>query len=450
MKVVVVGGGLAGLATALESLDKGYAVELIERHHAVGGALGLRTDADGDSLESSIHWYSRGDSATMALFERAGITDHLRWVERSIAFARPGGATSHIPLPQLPSSLSLLTALANNDLMTPAEKILIVSRLAHLVAPHNSQSLDHVTYARWYYDQHLPPRVLQKCFDPIARAITWLPADQVSAQVVITLLHQLATHKDAGQLGTLDGPTASRLITPIAERFTEHGGKLRTNCAAQALVFDSNGVAGVHVDGGETIRGDAYVLAIAPSDVRQLLPANLQGIASFADLTRLRFTPTINVQLWFDRYVHYGERFYLTADACFSAFGDLALTSPIAYDRHKGSLVALSVAPATPFWQLADGEIVARCRSDLQRLWPGVRQAKLLKSAVVRHSDGVIQATPGMNRYRPDGHTPFRSLFLAGDWTAPGAVSSLANAVASARRAARCVDKYLTEKQAAF
>lgn len=125
MKVVVVGGGLAGLATALELLDKGYTVELIERHHAVGGALGLRTDADGNYLESSIHWYSRGDSATMALFERAGIADHLRWVERSVAFARPGGATSHIPLPQLPSSLSLLTALSNNDLMTPDRKSVV-------------------------------------------------------------------------------------------------------------------------------------------------------------------------------------------------------------------------------------------------------------------------------------------------------------------------------------
>ena len=40
-KVVIIGTGLGGLATALRLTSKGYEVEMVEKYHQAGGRLNL-------------------------------------------------------------------------------------------------------------------------------------------------------------------------------------------------------------------------------------------------------------------------------------------------------------------------------------------------------------------------------------------------------------------------
>jgi len=437
VKVVVVGGGLAGMATALGLLDSGSRVELIEQQPALGGNLSSWVDADGDHIASGLHWYSRGDTTLLRLLERAGLADRIRWGEPNVALARPGGATAHIPLLRLPSPLNVLAACAANDLLTPGEKLLTALGLATSWIGTDAYvaSLDSLTYTRWHREHRIPQRVLQKLVEPIARSLGGLPSDELAARPVVALFQRLAIDSAAGQFGTLDGPTSPRLIEPFTALLSAGGATIRTNTAASQLQLDRAGVSGIELETGEVVRGDAYILALQPHSLRRLLPSDLRGVAPFSDLWRIGSVPTICVQFWLDRYVHYGDRFYLTADACFSSFGDLALASPIHHDRHAGSLVAMSVAPAAPLWHLSDEAIIAQCRGDLQRLWPAVRGATLRKSSVIRLPNALYRAAPGVGRYLPQGPTPLDNLFLAGDWTASDGAPSLEGAARSGSRA---------------
>jgi uncharacterized protein with NAD-binding domain and iron-sulfur cluster len=192
--------------------------------------------------------------------------------------------------------------------------------------------------------------------------------------------------------------------------------------------------------------GDAYVLAAPVHSARQLLPQSLRSIQYFDHLWKLRSVPTINVQLWFDRYISEIDTVWFTADACFSVFGDLARTSPCDYDRHGGSMVEMCVAPAAPYWPMSDAQIVELCRRDLARLWPAVEGARLTKGTAVRIPNALYREEPGADRYRPDQRSPIANLFLAGDWTAQDYMASMEGAVQSARRAAGYVQEYLGNK----
>jgi len=202
-------------------------------------------------------------------------------------------------------------------------------------------------------------------------------------------------------------------------------------------------VTGLRLADGSIATGDAYVLAAPVHSTRRLLPNSLRGVDYFDKLWKLRCVPTINVQLWFDRYVTRIDNFWFTADACFSVFGDLALTSPQQYARHGGSMVEMCVAPAAPYWQRSDAQIVELCRRDLARLWPTVRGAQLIKGAVTRIPNSLYREEPGADRFRPDQRSPVANLFLAGDWTAQDYMASMEGAVQSARRAAAYVVEYL-------
>src|SRR5262249_57155569 len=144
------------------------------------------------------------------------------------------------------------------------------------------------------------------------------------------------------------------------------------------------GVPGGPLSEGRVARGEAYGAAGGVASTRQLLAKSLRGVDYFDKLWKLRSVPTINVQLWFDRYVTRIDNYWFTADACFSVFGDLALTSPLQYDRHGGSMVAMCVAPAVPYWQHSDSEIVELCRPDLERLVPEAARRALAKGRAPR------------------------------------------------------------------
>ena len=338
-----------------------------------------------------------------------------------------------------------MVAFTNNDLFTLREKILNLMGLATswIGTLEYVRSLDKISYAQWHHEHRIPQSVLDKFWNVIALSLGFIPADEMSARPMVTIFHYFASITDASQFGTLDGSPGERIMRPIADYITQRGGIIRSGQAAREILLERGGVAGIRLENGDEVRGDAYVLAAPVHNVRRMLPESLRTLEYFNNLWSLRSVPTINVQLWFDRYVNDVDTLYFTADACFSVFGDLALTSPLHYDRHGGSMVEMCVAPAAPYWHLSDAEIVEKCRSDLQRLWPGVRPAKLLKGTAVRIPNSLYREAPGADCYRPDQRSPISNLFLAGDWTAQDYMASMEGAVQSARRASAYVVDYL-------
>ena len=66
----------------------------------------------------------------------------------------------------------------------------------------------------------------------------------------------------------------------------------------------------------------------------------------------------------------------------------------------------------------SDDEIVAATMLELERLFPDeIKDAVLLKSAVVKTPRSVYRAIPGRNKFRPSQSTPIRNFTLAGDFT---------------------------------
>jgi zeta-carotene desaturase len=444
-KTIIVGGGLAGLATAIKLLDAGIDVELVEKRDVLGGKTSSWRDADGDHIESGLHCYFRCYKELLPFFRHVGVYEHIRWKEHSFLIARPGGNHARLHFPRLPAPLNGVLAFTNNDLFTPIEKLSNLLGLATswIGTLDYIKTLDDISFRQWRREHRIAEGVERKLWNAICLSLGFIGAEDMSARPMATIFHYFATVADASQFGTLDGSPNQRIFKPIARWIAERGGELRTGAKATELLLEKGGVGGVRLADGSVVRGDAYVLAAPVHSTRQLLPQSLRSVQYFDHLWKLRSVPTINVQLWFDRYVTEVDNFWFTADACFSVFGDLALTSPLDYDHHGGSMVEMCVAPAAPYWRLEDSRIVEICRRDLARLWPAVDGARLIKGTATRIPNSLYREEPGADRYRPDQRSPIANLFLAGDWTAQDYMASMEGAVQSARRAASYVVEYL-------
>lgn len=444
-KTIIVGGGLAGLATAVKLLDAGVDVELIEKRDVLGGKTSSWTDAAGDHIESGLHCYFRCYKELLPFFRHVGVYDNIRWKEHTFLVARPGGDHARLHFPKLPAPLNGVLAFTNNDLFTPREKLTNLLGLAptFLGTLDYIKTLDNMSFREWRIQHRIDEGVERKLWNAICLSLGFIGAEDMSARPMATIFHYFATVADASQFGTLDGSPNERIFRPIAEWVAARGGCIRTGLKATGVELERGGVAGVRLSDGSLATGDAYVLAAPVHSARQLLPRSLRGVEYFDNLWKIRSVPTINVQLWFDRYVTTVDNFWFTADACFSVFGDLALTSPLQYDRHGGSMVEMCVAPAAPYWQQSDEQIVELCRGDLARLWPEVSGAQLIKGTATRIPNSLYREEPGADRYRPDQRSPVANLFLAGDWTAQDYMASMEGAVQSARRASDYVVAHL-------
>jgi zeta-carotene desaturase len=444
-KTIIVGGGLAGLATAVKLLDKGIEVELIEKRDVLGGKTSSWVDGDGDHIESGLHCYFRCYKELLPFFRQVGVYDHIRWKEHTFLFARPGGQHARLHFPKVPAPLNGMIAFTNNDLLSTREKLSNLLGLATtwIGTLDYIKTLDHMSFREWRIRHRIDEGVERKLWNAICLSLGFIGAEDMSARPMATIFHYFASVADASQFGTLDGAPNERIFKPIAAWLLARGATLRTGTKATGIELEHGGVAGVRLADGTLVRGDAYVLAAPVHSTRQLLPGNLRAVAYFNNLWKIRAVPTINVQLWFDRYVTTVDNFWFTSDACFSVFGDLALTSPLEYDRHGGSMVEMCVAPAAPYWQQSDAAIIELCRSDLARLWPEVNSARLIKGTAARIPNSLYREEPGADRYRPIQRSPVANLFLAGDWTAQDYMASMEGAVQSARHAAGYVAEYL-------
>jgi zeta-carotene desaturase len=443
VKVVVIGGGLAGLTAAADLVDAGADVLVLEKRPVFGGKVSS-WEEDEYTVESGLHVFFGCYTELLAMMKRVGAYRNILWKEHSILMSLPGGEVRRIKFPNVPAPFNGIVAFTSNDLLTWREKLTNMRALVRpWLAPLDKVARwDDRTYAQWHRDHGIAAGVLTKMWNPIALSMGFLPAEEMSARPMTTVFHHFSRHAYSSRVGFLDGPPAERLHKPFADYIRERGGELRPGSKVEQLEVAWQGgepiIAGATLESGEVIEADAFVVAAPLHNARKMMPKVLRHLDYFDNLWRLKSVPVINVQIWFDRYISHTDNLFFTAHAPFSVFADLAITSPL-YDRTGGSLVSMAVAPAQPLWHLSDEEIVAICLDALHDLWPQTGKANVVHTSVVKIPNSIYREVPGSDSMRPTQKTPISNLALAGDYTQQDYMASMEGAVRSGHLAAQAL-----------
>jgi hydroxysqualene dehydroxylase len=430
MRVVVVGGGLAGVAAALECADAGAAVTLLEARPRLGGAT-FSVEKDGLWLDNGQHVFLRCCTAYRGFVARIGAEDEVVLQQRlEIPVLTPGGHTSWLrrnglPAPlQLSGSLLRFRPLSIRDRAKLGPAVLALRRL-RLEDP----GLDRQTFGEWLTAHGQSERAVEALWDLITLPTVNLHARDASLALAAKVFQTgLLERGDASDVGYARVPL-QRLHGDDAERALEQAAvDLHTKARVTGVTPAATGLAVTWSAG--TLDADAVVLAVPHDEVGDLLPSG--ALPAGVEPARLGASPIVNLHVVYDRKVT-EHPFAAGVGTPVQWVFDRTASSGLA----DGQFLAVSLSGAAGYVSRSVDELRAEFVPALASLLPEARSAEVVSFFVTREPRATFRGVPGTAVDRPGPVTGITGLFLAGAWTDTGWPATMESAVRSGLAAAR-------------
>jgi len=470
LKIGIVGAGLAGMVAAMDLADAGHDVEMFELRPYVGGKVSSWTDKDGNHIEMGLHVFFGCYYNLYGIMKRTGSFDYaLRVKEHVHTFVNDGGKLGALDFRfPIGAPVSGLQAFFKTEQLEVEDKFhnavrLGTSPIVRALFDFDGgmdmvRDLDDITFTEWFTQLGGSRGSLDRMWDPIAYALGFVDCDHISARCMLTIFMLFAIRTEASVLRMLEGSPQTYLHDPIIQYLEDRNVKINLSTGCRDLVHevDDQGrptrVTGITVGPKDEVKEfDVVVAALDVPGIRKVLPENFRKYPMFDNIYKLDTVPIATVQVRFDGWVTELEdetrmmdvagdqsdgkgggidNLLYSADAEFSCFADLALTSPTEYYKEgEGSLIQ-AVFDERAFDRSND-QIVQDCIDQLNKLFPSSRKLKCTWSSVVKLGQSLYREKPGQDKLRPRQATPVENFFLAGSYTYQDYLDSMEGATRS-------------------
>ena len=438
-RIVVVGGGLAGLSAALACADAGGAVTVVERRRRLGG-LTWSFRHGGRSIDNGQHVFLRCCTAYLDFLGRIGSASDVELQGRlDVAVVRPAGpdrppVTARLRRRDLPAPLHLSGSLLRYGHLGWRDRM----RLGRAAMPLRTvdlddPGLDRETFAGYLKRHGQSDRAIDALWELITVATINLPARQASAAMGAKVF----------QTGLLSDPAAADIgwsRVPLSHLHGDRAGDALKRAGAETLLGER--VVAVGRGGGEggplqvrtegrTVAADAVVIAVPHHAIGDVVPP--ATFAAQGTLDGLGVSPIVNVHIVYDRPV---------TDLPLAA----GIDSPIqwVFDRTASSgrappqqYLAVTLSAADAYLGRRPEDLGPEIVAALGDLFPASRGATVVDTLVTKERTATFRAVPGTGALRPGPLTTIPGLVLAGAWTDTGWPATMEGAVRSGLTAAR-------------
>jgi squalene-associated FAD-dependent desaturase len=429
--VVVIGGGLAGIAAALDCAGAGAPVTLVEVRPRLGGAA-YSFEREGLEIDNGQHVFMRCCVAYRALLRRLGSEHSVSIQPRlRVPVLTPGSRKVVLRRRALPAPLHMAGALARYRHLSVAQRV-GAARAARALSrlDLNDEELERLTFGAWLEGQGQGPDAVSVLWDVIVRPTLNFPAAQASLALgAFTFRTALLSKADAGDIG-FHSATLSRTIGEPARRaLSEAGVEVKLGWRAEGLEQVAGGFE-IRGAGEGSVSAEVVIVAVPQNRAAALL----QPLAP--DLSRrlgsLGNSPIVNLHVVYDRPV------------CEEPFA-AGVRTPVQYifDRTAAAgapagcqYLAVSLSAAAREMEMSAERLRERYLPALEQLLPRARGATVERFLVTREHAATFRAAPGVGALRPGPRSAVAGLVLAGAWTDTGWPGTLESAVLSGHAAA--------------
>ncbi len=432
-RVLIVGGGLAGLATA-ECLARNHSdrfdVSLFEAKRTTGGRAGsFQESKTGGTVDYCQHVAMGCCTNFLGLLERQGLDDQLHRYT-SLKFFHPEYPVSTFaPSRWLPAPFHLMPAFSSLRYLNRSQRRQIKRALFRLFRT-SSEDLGDLLAASWLEAHGQEKSTIRDFWSVIVVSALGETIDRVSlAAVRKVFVDGFAAAHGASDVLVPKLPLVDLIGGQLTAAIEQLGVEVKLGKVVRQISMDKN----VATADGQVLPVDHVVSAVPWHAVNDLVPVN--AVEKLECLAAAPASPISGLHLWFDRQITELPHAVLVgtvAQWVFRQPWEDKQASPGFY--YQVVISASQSARCLPRQELI--EIVL---GELQQAFPATRRANLVQSKVVTDPKSVFSITPEFEALRPPSRTGLPWLHLAGDWVATGWPATMESAVISGKMAASSV-----------
>ena len=437
-RVIVLGGGVAGMSAAHELIERGFEVIVLERRDIAGGkARSIPVDA----LRAGVHAHVRADEGVASIehqlpgehgfrffpgfykhvidtmrripsFDGRKVADHLVPTTR-IAITQYGKPTFAMPatFPVTPGDAGavlrdILLAFSPITDLTPDDLSHFGARIWQILTSCKERRIGEYERTDWWdfigaekrsasYRKFLAAGITRSLVAAKAHKASTRTIGDVFVQLMLTITNPTAGSTDR----VLDGPTNLVWIDPWRAYLESRGVQYRCNATVEEILCDGRRVTGVAVvENGSRIvvTGDYYVSAIPLERMAPLVTPDLE--AADPALANLRaLAPNVEwmtgVQYYLRRDVPttHGHVIHIDTEWALTSISQLQFWRSVAPEQFGTSDVRGILSVDVSDWATpgADGRAAADCpREDVVReTWRQLKQSINVEQELLRDED---------------------------------------------------------------
>ncbi|MHC9296690.1 hydroxysqualene dehydroxylase HpnE [Mycobacterium sp. LTG2003] len=434
-RYVVIGGGLAGLASAVWLAEAGKNVTLLERRGRLGGRThAMRADAVDDIPDNGQHVIASGYQHLYRYLTSIGTRRHIAF-PKSSTLRWPDGRKVRMQTTGIGAIRTLFGVHPDagwGDRLRAARATL---RLGWQ-ALHKPDDLADLSTEQWFERVGMPPHAREALWDWLALGIAAEPVSRESAKVFANVMatgFRLGIkHRTPVTIGYPTVDLDTLYVTGAVNLFEERGVEVRYRSVARRIRIVDGRVVGVLLADGTEIPADAVVCAVPNSNIGGLLDDLPEHPEIYAAADKLGYTPIVSTNLYLDRPLG-------TESAFEGLIGGTGVIDEV-FDRQimhgrktdRAWLYCLTTSGAYEQIHKSNEEIVAEQMDLLRRYYPKAHDARVLEAQVVKMPKATFSQVVGTDALRPGQRTSVPSLVIAGDWTATDWSATMESAVQSA------------------
>ncbi|MBI2856500.1 MAG: FAD-dependent oxidoreductase [Chloroflexi bacterium] len=440
-KVVVIGGGLAGMAAACHLADQGYAVVLVERRPFLGGRAFSFTDPDtGQEVDNGQHVFLGCCTSYIDFLKALGVSHNTYLPPRlEVPVLGPGGKRGVLRSSNLPAPFHVLPSILRYPYLSWRDKLRVIYgglRIFLTNRHKNRENLENETFASWLRRHHQSGAAIARFWSLVILPTLNDDISDVSADMGLMVLQEgLLRSRSSASIGYARVGLSSLVSDATSSYLCTRGGEVALGTRAEGLRLDGDRVRGVETSAG-LVEGDWYIVALPPRDMVALLPPALAADPFFGRVQGLSSSPIVDVHLWYDRPI---------MEDVFCGFVD----SPVQWVFNKtrmqghngasGQYLCISLSGAWRYADMPKSHIQEIFVQEMARLFPAAREATLERIIIVKQLQATFRSVPGVGSHRLPSTTPLSNLFIAGEWIETGWPGTMESAVRSGHMAAEAL-----------